>query len=56
MQTGLEALTIATGNLFLMSGGAVSWISKKQQMVALSTSQAEYNIALSSATQEATYL
>ena len=38
-----------------MSGGAVSWISKKQQIVALSTSEAEY-VALSSAAQEATWL
>ena len=41
-----------TGNLFMMSGAAVSWLSKKQPTVALSTSEAEY-IALSTATQEA---
>ena len=39
-----------TGNVFLMAGGAVSWLSKKQAIVALSTSEAEY-VALSSATQ-----
>jgi len=39
------------GNLFLMSGAAVSWLSKKQPVVALSTSEAEY-IALSTATQD----
>ena len=44
-----------TGNLFLLSGGAISWMSKKQAVVALSTSEAEY-IALSSATQEAVWL
>ena len=44
-----------TGNLFLMGGGAISWLSKKQAIVALSTSEAEY-IALSSATQEAVWL
>ena len=33
---------------FLLGGGAVSWLSKKQAVVALSTSEAEY-IALSSA-------
>ena len=35
-----------SGNLFLMAGGAVSWLSKKQAIVALSTSEAEY-VALS---------
>ena len=44
-----------TGNVFLMSGGAVSWISQKQATVALSTAEAEY-IALGSATQEAIWL
>ena len=43
-----------TGNLFMMSGAAVSWLSKKQSTVALSTSEAEY-IALSTATQEAVW-
>ena len=37
------------GNLFLMSGGPISWLSKKQAIVALSTSEAEY-VALSAAT------
>ena len=31
-----------TGNVFLLAGGAVSWLSKKQTVVALSTSEAEY--------------
>ena len=44
-----------TGNLFLLAGGAVSWLSKKQGVVALSTSEAEY-VALSLAAQEATWL
>ena len=44
-----------TGNLFLMAGGPVNWLSKKQAVVALSTSEAEY-VALSSATQEAMWL
>ena len=44
-----------TGNLFVMSGAAINWISKKQPVVALSTTEAEY-VALSSATQEAVWL
>ena len=43
-----------TGNLFVMSGGAISWLSRKQSVVTLST-EAEY-IALSKATQEAAWL
>ena len=38
-----------------MVGGAVSWLSKKQAVVALSMSEAEY-IALSFAIQEAVWL
>ena len=45
----------STRNVFLMAGGAISWMSKKQAIVALSTSEAEY-VALSSATQEAVWL
>ena len=44
-----------TGNAFVMSGGAVSWLSQKQATVALSTSEAEY-VALGSAAQEAIWL
>lgn len=44
-----------TGNMFFLSGGAVSWFSKKQATVALSTAEAEY-IALSQAAQEGTWL
>ena len=44
-----------TGNLFTMAGGAISWTSKKQASVSLSTAEAEY-IALSTATQEAIWL
>ena len=44
-----------TGNVFKMSGGAISWISQKQATVALSTAEAEY-VALGSATQEAIWL
>ena len=44
-----------TGNVFTMSGGAISWLSLKQTTVALSTAEAEY-VALGSATQEAIWL
>ena len=44
-----------SGYCFMMSGGAVSWSSKKQSCVALSTAESEY-LALSSATQEALWL
>ena len=37
--------------MFLLAGGAVSWLSKKQAVVALSTAEAEY-VALSLATQK----
>ena len=44
-----------TGNVFLMASGPISWLSKKQAVVALSTSEAEY-VALSLATQEVVWL
>ncbi|XP_055923284.1 uncharacterized protein LOC129953823 [Eupeodes corollae] len=44
-----------TGFVFLMVGGAVSWESKKQTSVALSSTEAEY-MALSQASKEASYL
>ena len=44
-----------TGFVFLMGGGAVSWESKKQSSVALSSTEAEY-MALSQASKEASYL
>ena len=44
-----------TGNILLMANGPISWLSKKQPIVALSTSEAEY-VALSSITQEAVWL
>ena len=39
----------------MMVGGAIIWLSKKQAIVSISTSEAEY-IALSSVTQEAVWL
>ena len=44
-----------SGYLFLLSGAPISWRSKKQSTVALSTAEAEY-IALSYASQEAMWL
>jgi hypothetical protein len=44
-----------TGYVFLLNGGAVSWVSKKQLMVALSMMEVEY-MALAQATKEAIWL
>ncbi len=43
-----------SGYLFQMNGGALTWKSKKQDCVALSTAEAEY-VALSSAAQESVW-
>jgi ribonuclease HI len=44
-----------SGYVFMLNGAAVSWKSKKQPIVALSSMEAEY-IALTSAIKEATWL
>ena len=44
-----------SGNVFLMSNGAISWARQKQPTIALSTAEAEY-IALCLATQESVWL
>ena len=44
-----------TGNLFLMTEGPISWLSKKQSIIALSTSEAEY-VAVSTTALEAVWL
>jgi len=44
-----------TGYIFYLSGGAISWSSKRQATVALSSTEAEY-MALTQATKEAIWL
>jgi len=44
-----------SGHTFLIDGGAISWSSKKQELVALSTAKAEY-IAATHATKEGIWL
>ena len=44
-----------SGNVFLMNGGPVSWCSRKQKIVAMSSTEAEY-VALGAAVQEALWL
>ena len=44
-----------SGNLFFIATGPISWLTKKQSTVALSTAEVEY-LSLSSAAQEAVWL
>ena len=44
-----------SGKVFMIAGGLVSWLSKGQPTVALSTAEAEY-VALTSAVQEAIWM
>ena len=44
-----------SGNVHLLAGGPISWFSKKQTSVALSTMEAEY-VALSEAAKETIHL
>ena len=43
------------GYVFLAAGGVITWKSKKQSIIALSTTEAEY-VALSEAGREAVWL
>ena len=51
----LDSRRSTTGYVFQLSGAAVSWSSKRQKTVALSSTEAEY-MALAAATQEALWL
>jgi len=53
--TSQEHQHAITGFAFLIDGGAVSWSSKKQELVTLSTTEAEY-VASSHASREALWL
>ena len=46
---------VISGYVFLINGGAVSWSSKKQELVTLSTAKSKY-IATTYATKEALWL
>lgn len=51
----LDKRKSTTGYIFIMNGGAISWSTKKQPTVALSTTEAEY-MSVVAATQEAIWL
>ena len=51
----LDSRRSHTGYVLMMSGGAISWKSRRQDCVSLSTSEAEY-VAASQCGQEALYL
>lgn len=51
----LDERKSTSGYAYILNGGAISWSSKKQTSIALSTMEAEY-IACCSATQEAVWL
>ena len=50
-----ESWKSTSGYIFMLNGGPVSWCSKRQSTVALSSTEAEY-IALTLAAKEATWL
>lgn len=51
----LDERKSTSGYVMMLSNGAVSWRSKKQTVIALSTAEAEY-VALSAATQEVNWM
>jgi len=48
-------MTSVSGYIFLTAGGAITWRSKKQMAVSLSSTEAEY-VCLADAAREATWL
>ena len=51
----LDSRRLTSGYVFMMAGGAVSWSSKRQPTVSLSTTEAEY-IALTHSAQQALWM
>ncbi|CAI5721435.1 unnamed protein product [Peronospora destructor] len=51
----IEMRRSTSGYVFVLNNGCISWLSKKQRSVALSSTEEEY-MALSEATQEAVWL
>ncbi len=51
----LEDRRSTTGFVFMMGGGAISWSSKRQPIIALSTTEVEY-MASTQATKEALWM
>ena len=51
----LDKSKSTTGYVFILASGAVSWVSKLQSVVALSTTEAEY-VAATQASKEAVWL
>ena len=51
----MDNCKLTSGYVFVVGGGAITWRSKKQTMIALSSTEAEY-IALSEAGREACWL
>jgi ATP-binding cassette subfamily B (MDR/TAP) protein 1 len=51
----LEKRKSTTGYVFIITGGAVSWVSKLQNVIALSTTEAEY-MATTQACKEAIWM
>jgi len=53
--TDIDSRKSVSGYVFLLNGGAITWLSKKQATVAKSTTEAEY-VAMSQAASEAMWI